>query len=326
MKSVPGRNRQERDGRSERMKKWKENGRCRRRQLKWQKITALFAILFLAFSARGMAAETDLEESTAPAAGDDTTAQSETADREIISVEFPILEEGKNSFFDFVLDPFGLLYRTGAAKYGGGSVQEGATLLFRNREGEYGFSKYSDYLTVVNQGEKPVAVTVSATVSGLEGTELASADDFSESKEAVLYLAMEDETGRTQPLSAEEEVSISQVVEPGSWSFRMVGACNSDADWQRMLSVYPKISVRWYAEPVEETLADTEEDDPGEEDEGKKETSDSAEDTDPAEEPEDPAGTEETEDSASVEETPEESDGDDSEDQKAEISVSENSL
>lgn len=320
------------------MKKWKENGRCRRRQLKWQKITALFAILFLSFSVRGMAAETDLEESTAPAAGDDTPAQSETADREIISVEFPILEEGKNSFFDFVLDPFGLLYRTGAAKYGGGSVQEGATLLFRNREGEYGFSKYSDYLTVVNQGEKPVAVTVSATVSGLEGMELASADDFSESKEAVLYLAMEDETGRTQPLSAEEEVSISQVVEPGSWSFRMVGACNSDADWQRMQSVYPKISVRWYAEPVEETLADTEEDDPGEEDEGKKETSDSAEDTDsvedtdpaedddPAEEPEDPAGTEEPEDSASVEEPPEESDGDDSEDQKAEISVSENSL
>lgn len=325
------------------MRRRKGNGRYGKQQLKRQKTTALFAILFLMFSVEGMAAETNPEECAVPVAGGNTAAPSESADRKLISVEFPVMDEGENSPFDFVLDPYGLLYRTGAAKYGGGSVQEGATFLFRNREGEYGFSEYSDYLTVANQGEHPVAVTVSATVSGLEGMELASTDDFSERKEAVIYLAMTDETGRTQSLSAEGEISVRQVVEPGTWSVRLVGACNPDADWQSMASVYPKISVRWYAEPVEESAADT----GREEDEGEKGTSDSAvspgdadlaeEPEDPvvtekpegptlAEEPKDPAMAENPEGSVSTEEPSEESGGDNSEDQEVEISVSGNSL
>lgn len=320
------------------MRRRKGNGWYGRQQLKRQKTTALFAILFLMFSIEGVAAETNPEECAAPVAGDNTAALSESSDRKLISVEFPVLDEGENSPFDFALDPYGLLYRTGAAKYGGGNVQEGATLLFRNREGEYGFSKYSDYLTVTNQGEQPVTVTVSATVSGLEGMELASSDDFSESKEAVLYLAMADGTGRTQSLSAEGEVSISQVVEPGTWSVRLVGACNPDADWQKMAYIYPRISVRWHAEPVEEPPVDTGRDDLREEDEGERETSDSAvlpEDADlveepeePAaeEEPEEPATTEDSEDSVSAEEPSEESGEDNSENQEVEISVSENTL
>lgn len=294
------------------MRRRRENRRYGKRQLKRQGMTFLFVILFLAFSLKGMAEEAD--------------------DGNLLSVELPIPEEGEISPFDFVLDPYGLLYRTGAEKYGGGSVEEGATLLFRNREGEYAFSRCSDYLTVVNQGEQPVVVTVSAIVSGLEGTELSSVDDFSECEEGVIYLALTDEAERMQPLSTEGEVSLSRVVEPGTWSIRLTGACNPDADWQRMTSVYPRISVRWYVEPVEEPETDTKQDNPEEAGEGEKENSDSAEppeDNDSEEETEDSTGTENQEDSDGTEppedndseqEPPEESAGEDSENQEISIS------
>lgn len=307
-------------------KRWK-SGRYEMGKLRRQGMKILFILLFFTFSVKAMAEEANLEESPAPAAGDHTEAQLETNDKKLISVEFPIPEEGENSPFDFVLDPYRLLFRTGAGKYGGGSVEEGATLLFRNRDGEYTFSRYSDYLTVVNQGEQPVAVTVSATVSGLEGMELASTDDFSEWEEQVIYLALTDETGRTQPLSTEEEVSFNRVVEPGSWSLRLTGACNPDADWQRMTSVCPRISIRWYVESVEEPEADTKQDNPEEEIEEKKETPDSAElpeDADSAEESKDSDGAENPEDSAPAEEPSEESAGDDNENQDADSSVSGN--
>lgn len=339
--SVLKRNRQEKDGRSERMRRWRENRRYGKRQGKRQGMTFLLLILFLAFPIKGMAEEMDPEESTVPETGDNPVALPETDDRKFLSVEPPIPEEGENSPFDFVLDPYELLYRTGAEKYGGGSVEEGATLLFRNRDGEYAFSSCSDDLTVVNQGEQPVAVTVSATIRGLEGMELASDDDFSESGGEAIYLALIDETGRTQPLSAEGEVSVSQVVKPGSWSIRLIGACNPDADWQRMTFVYPRISVRWYVESEEEPEGDANQNNPGEEEGGKKENVDSvepseevgstgepseeagstgepSEDTDLTEEPENFA---ETENSG---EPSEKSAGSDSGNQDEEISVSGN--
>lgn len=210
------------------MSKWNKNGKCRIRWFKCQAIVVLSVILFCMGSIKGMAAE------------------------EVLSVELPILTEEDGSPFDFFLDPYGLLYKTGAAKYGGGSVEEGATLLFKNKDGEYDFSGSSDFLTVENQGERSVTVTVTAALSDFEGMNLVPNDDFSGSGEPDIYLALADDWGNVQTLSEDGNVSICQEVAPGTWSVRLVGSCNPDADWQSMVSVFPKVSVTWHTDSVPE--------------------------------------------------------------------------
>lgn len=50
--------------------------------------------------------------------------------KDVVSVGIPVVPEGEKSPFDFILDPQGLIYETDAMRYGGGTVEEGATLLF----------------------------------------------------------------------------------------------------------------------------------------------------------------------------------------------------
>nr|WP_296437883.1 hypothetical protein [uncultured Acetatifactor sp.] len=91
----------------------------------------------------------------------------ETRAREdILSVELPVIAEGEPSPFDFILDPWGLLYETSAIRYGGGAVEESATMLFHNKEREYDFSRYSDKLSIANPSGIPVIVTVSGNRQG----------------------------------------------------------------------------------------------------------------------------------------------------------------
>lgn len=268
------------------MRESDKRGICRIKRLRRQTMAALSVILFFVFSMKGMA-------------------------EEVISVELPILTEEEGSPFDFVLDPYGLLYRTGAVKYGGGSVEEGATLLFQNRDGEYDFSGSSDFLTVINPGERPVSVTVTATLNGYEGMNLVPTDDFSGSGEPDIYLALADDLGNRQALSADGGVSICQEVSPGVWSVRLVGACNPDADWQSIASVSPKVFVTWHTEFVAETdgQAPDGEKDGGEKPEETGSREEEPEEPDSAEEdPEEPglAG-EEPEDSGATKEEPEDS-------------------
>lgn len=82
---------------------------------------------------------------------------------DILNVEMPTTEEHSRPLFDFILDPQGLLYLTGAKRYDGGNVEEGATLFFHNREGQYDFSGSSGRLTITNRGKRPVTVSVSVT-------------------------------------------------------------------------------------------------------------------------------------------------------------------
>ena len=56
----------------------------------------------------------------------------DSGDHDIISVDFPTLQEDEDSPFDFFIDPQNLLFETGASLYGGGVVDEGANLLFHN--------------------------------------------------------------------------------------------------------------------------------------------------------------------------------------------------
>lgn len=198
---------------------------------------------------------------------------------DVVSISLPVVSESETSVFDFVLDPQGLLYETDAVRYGGGRVEEGATLLFHNKEGEYDFSRRSDWLTVTNRSTVPVRVTVTAQVTDFGDVRLAESADFGESTELEVYLAIEDDQGNILPLSADEQTTINlemesapentyvfrldeenhtygygmsmdpDMVDFDTYSFGLIGACNSNADWQN-ISVNPTITVTWYVEPI----------------------------------------------------------------------------
>ena len=174
----------------------------------------------------------------------------------VISVKYPLAAETGGSPFDFFLDPCGLLDGTEAMRYGEGCVEEGATLLFHNRDGEYDFSKESDKLTVL--AREPVEITVSAYLSELGELAVMEDWDFSGSDACGMYLALIDDRGHEQPLSADGEASLSLSLEPGSYSFGLTGACNPDADWHDM-SIRPKVTVTWSVESAgnEEDGAET---------------------------------------------------------------------
>lgn len=48
----------------------------------------------------------------------------------IVALELPTIVEGETSIFNFYLDPQQLLYRTDAARFGGGTVEEGGNNTF----------------------------------------------------------------------------------------------------------------------------------------------------------------------------------------------------
>ena len=198
---------------------------------------------------------------------------------DVVSISLPVIGESETSVFDFILDPQGLLYETDAVRYGGGRVEEGATLLFHNEDGEYDFSKHSDWLTVTNRSTVPVRVTVSAQLTDFGEIGSVESDDFGESTEPEVYLAIEDDRGNILPLSVDEPVTLNlemasapentyvfrldeenhtyqyemgtdpSMVDFDTYSFGLIGACNTNAEWQN-ISVHPMITVTWYVEPI----------------------------------------------------------------------------
>ena len=180
---------------------------------------------------------------------------------------------------DYIVDPMGLIYQTDAAKYGGGKVQEGASLLFMNTEGEYLFSNTSDMLNIVNRGNVPLQVTVSAkledtydvsmvdSISDLEdyapqmfmalvGKEgiISVMNDSGTSEITVVLKAVPDGTYKYtfNEETGKYESEMSKEVDEStfdSFSFGVTGECNTDADWTSV-NTLPKISVTWKTEPV----------------------------------------------------------------------------
>lgn len=203
----------------------------------------------------------------------------EVHDKAVVSVEVPVIPENEDSPFDFTIDPQGLLYETDAVVYGGGEVEEGATILFHNHDGEYDFSRYSDQLTVTNQSNVPVMVTISASVANMGDVRLVPEDDFSEKGMCSMYLALVDDKGNRIPLSEKEDVSVDvrmrqapdqayvyQIDEEtqsykavlsadmgeidfDTYSFGLEGACDPDGGWQN-IPVHPTVTVTWKVEPI----------------------------------------------------------------------------
>lgn len=233
-------------------------------KVRWAAIVA--AAVLLTCSARAFAIES-------------VTIPLEMEREDVVSLELPTIVESETSVFDFILDPQKLLYKTDAARFGGGTVEEGATLLFQNKEGQYDFSRYSDQLTVTNRSTVPVRLTISACITDLGELQVVESDDFTDSEDCSIYIAVVDSQGNVRPISADGEVSISlemhaapdnayvyslnedlqtyQLVMSGTqdeidfdkYSFGLVGACNPNADW-RNVSVHPVITVTWRVEPV----------------------------------------------------------------------------
>lgn len=196
---------------------------------------------------------------------------------DVVALELPAIEEDGTSVFDFILDPQKLLYTTGAVRLGGGSVEEEATLLFQNKEGQYDFSKYSDQLTVTNRSTVPVRLTISAYITDLGELQMVESDDFADSEDCSIYMAVVDSQGNVLPISADGEVSISlemraapenayvyrlsedsqtyqlvtafDEIDFDQYSFGLVGACNPNADW-RNVSAHPMVTVTWRVEPI----------------------------------------------------------------------------
>ena len=234
------------------------------RKVRW---TAFVAAVILMFWPAGVFA---VESASLPV---------EVVREDVVALELPIIDESETSVFDFILDPQKLLYITEAARFGGGTVEEGATLFFQNSEGQYDFSKYSDQLTVTNRSTVPVRLTISACIADLGELQMVGNDDFTDSEDCSIYMAVVDSKGNVFPLSADGEVSIHfemqaapentyvyrlneelQTYQLGlsktldeidfdKYSFGLVGACNPNADW-RNVSVYPMVTVTWRVEPV----------------------------------------------------------------------------
>lgn len=210
---------------------------------------------------------------------EDVSLPLEVMREDVVSLEFPTIVESETSVFDFILDPQKLLYTTRAVRLGGGTVEEDATLLFQNSEGQYDFSKYSDQLTVTNRSTVPVRLTISACITDLGELQVVGSDDFTDSEDCSIYMAVVDSQGNVLPISADGEVSISlemqaapenayvyrlneelqtyqlemsqalDEVDFDQYSFGLVGACNPNANWQNM-SVYPVVTVTWRVEPI----------------------------------------------------------------------------
>ena len=247
---------------------------------------------------------------------DTVTLPLEVYGKDVVSVALPAISEGGESPFDFVIDPQGLIFATDAAKYGGGKVEEGATILFRNHDGEYDFSRRSDSLTVKNRSNVPVVVTVTASIEDLGDIEIAGSTDFGDSDVCGMYLAVVDDEGNEKPISEGGEISIStemrkapddayvyrideengsysyelsrspEEIDFDSYSFGLTGYCNPNGNWQD-ISVHPVVRVTWKVEPV---LSEEEEEEPEQQEELEEAataaSSEQAEEQEEAKEPE----------------------------------------
>lgn len=196
---------------------------------------------------------------------------------DVPNVTVPIVNG--ESPLDYIADPMGLLYLTDAAKYGGGSVQEGATLLFKNTDGAYLFSDTSDMLEIVNRGNVPLQVTISARIENDGYVRMVDSISMLEGIEPSMFMALIGEDGILSVLNETGSSEISLVLDAvpdGTYNFTfneetgrydsemtenadvsqfdrfvfgVTGECNTDADWIGVDDL-PRITVTWKTEPI----------------------------------------------------------------------------
>lgn len=196
---------------------------------------------------------------------------------DVFNVVLPTVADDDTTF-NYILDPEGLIAKTNADRYAGKTFEEGATLYFANSAADAAnnYSSKSDALTVVNKSTTDVDVTLSATVSGVDGIVLTGDSTFADDTSTSLYLALMDGTN-TAAIDAANGASISAVIGAApdgayeySWndteqkyeyelvtgsaldaitfedySFQLTGACNSKGNWSGLQDAAPVVSVTW---------------------------------------------------------------------------------
>ncbi len=196
---------------------------------------------------------------------------------DIVNTKMPII--GEDSPFDFIIDPMKLVYDTDAAKYGGGRVEEGASILFKNNEGDYLFSSKSDLLTISNHGNIPVQVTIRASINNSAGIEFVGSRSELGGADPQIFMALCDEDGIRSVMTEDGEARIDVVLDAvpddsysfvwneeegkydykvsegfdeddyDSFSFQIYGDCNTEGKWTDIGDA-PTIVVSWEAVPV----------------------------------------------------------------------------
>lgn len=196
---------------------------------------------------------------------------------DIPNITVPISEA--NSPFDYIIDPQGLIRQTDAARLGGGEVKEGASVLFRNTQGEYKFSDYSDKLKITNKSTIPLQVTICAKIDDPGDIVMAKSSSELGGDVPGLFMALVNEEEILGIITESGSIDINLVLNPvpegtykveyneetekyeyvlsenadpslyDSFSFGLFADCNTDASWRRV-SQLPRIEVTWKTEPV----------------------------------------------------------------------------
>lgn len=198
--------------------------------------------------------------------------------QDIYQVVLPTVTE---DMFDFIIDPQGLINKTGGAAYDGKSFEEGGTLFFKRNDGraEEDYSSMSDAITITNRSSVAIDVSVEVSVAAdsLEGITMTNDKEFTDDTSASLFLALTDGEDvipigadgvamnvtvdaapegayeyiydeETQEYTYEMSSDLSGIEFP-EYSFQLVGAANGKGDWSELVGVVPKISVAWRIVP-----------------------------------------------------------------------------
>lgn len=197
-----------------------------------------------------------------------------SVETDIYQVVLPTIEK---SAFDFIIDPQGLINKTNGAAYNGKTFEENSTLFFKRTDGKVkeDYSNTSDVMTITNMGSKDIDVSLHISVApeSLGGIQLTDDREFTNDKNASIYLALSDGENIVPigPDGIDMDVTISAApeeayeygydsrkdqytyqlkennsgIEFGSYSFQLTGAANGNGDWSKLTKAKPQITVSW---------------------------------------------------------------------------------
>lgn len=197
-----------------------------------------------------------------------------SVDTDIYQVALPTVKE---STFDFIMDPQGLINKTNGAAYEGKTFEADSTLFFKRTDGKAAedYSNKSDVVTITNMGSNAIDVSLDIRVvsESLGGIQLTEDRGFANDNTPSLYLALIDGENEV-PIGSDGltmDITIGEAPEGayeygydkdrntytyqlkedkgnidfGSYSFQITGAANGNGDWSRLTDVKPQITVAW---------------------------------------------------------------------------------
>lgn len=194
-----------------------------------------------------------------------------------------VLPTVTDDMLDFIIDPQGIINKTGGAAYGKKKFEENSTLFFKRSDGKVAedYSNSSDEITITNRGSVAVKVSLAINIlpESLGGIKLTDDREFTDDKNASFYMALID--GKNVVPIGKDGISMDVIVDAApeeayeygydgerdeytfkmkgdvsgiefpSYSFQLTGASNGNGDWSEFTKESPKITVSWKIEPIE---------------------------------------------------------------------------